>query len=180
MKSCSKKGCSQINPQPLSNFNKNKGTKDSLDYTCRSCRKDYYSSNKETIRKKYKGCADSEEQKEKRKKYRERKRDKIKEYSKEYSTRDVGRFRDGKQSARSRGHSWELTFDQYKSLIVDKKCHYCNGPLCKSGVGLDRKDNSIGYTYINVIPCCGTCNKIKGKYLIYDEMVLVMNRRMAK
>lgn len=29
--------------------------------------------------------------------------------------------------------------------------------------GIDRVDNSIGYTEGNVVPCCITCNKAKSK-----------------
>jgi hypothetical protein len=39
MKSCTKKACKQINPQPASNFTKGKNYKDGLSYYCRECQK---------------------------------------------------------------------------------------------------------------------------------------------
>lgn len=42
--------------------------------------------------------------------------------------------------------------------------------------GMDRIDNNIGYTYNNVLPCCGTCNKIRGDRLTVDEMKYVMEK----
>ena len=38
MKNCTSKKCTQINPQPLSSFNKNKATKDGLSPQCKGCR----------------------------------------------------------------------------------------------------------------------------------------------
>ncbi len=67
---------------------------------------------------------------------------------------------------------FELTKDEFK-IITQQRCFYCNTnpqqSMCgrgkKSGVyiynGIDRINNSIGYTIKNVVPCCGICNKAK-------------------
>jgi hypothetical protein len=34
-------------------------------------------------------------------------------------------------------------------------------PMTYKYNGVDRVDNSIGYTEDNVVPCCGTCNRMK-------------------
>lgn len=57
---------------------------------------------------------------------------------------------------------YSLTKDQYDELIY-KPCHLC-GFKNQVGNGLDRQDNSIGYTYENVLPCCSTCNMMKAFY----------------
>lgn len=53
-------------------------------------------------------------------------------------------------------------------------CDYCLAPLGKYGVGLDRINNSKGYTIDNIVPCCGNCNKLKNNILTRFEMVKVV------
>ena len=74
--------------------------------------------------------------------------------------------------AKSRGHSFELTAEQFYAL-TQGECWLCG---CKPAQihrpnkskstyvynGIDRVDNAIGYTETNCLPCCGTCNKLKG------------------
>ena len=76
-----------------------------------------------------------------------------------------------KQKAEKAERAWELTDEQFDS-IAQSKCHYCglppanrhhnkrsNGDFVYNG--LDRKDSEIGYTFMNVVPCCWTCNWMK-------------------
>lgn len=44
--------------------------------------------------------------------------------------------------------------------IINLPCYYCGS---SHHIGIDRKNNSIGYTKSNSLPCCGTCNFMKGK-----------------
>jgi 5-methylcytosine-specific restriction endonuclease McrA len=83
------------------------------------------------------------------------------------------RFVSGRQGAKQRGYTWDLTFEQWIDLVLGHSCHYCGGTLPEAGCGLDRKDNKIGYVISNVVTCCKECNDIKGKHLTYDEMVAV-------
>jgi len=78
----------------------------------------------------------------------------------------------------AKGKQWELTLEQFIFATLDKSCHYCAEALPKAGSGLDRKDNNIGYTVENVVPCCTRCNKMKNSYLTYDEMVLIWELRL--
>lgn len=41
-------------------------------------------------------------------------------------------------------------------------------------MGLDRKDNSLGYIIDNVLPCCGDCNKVRNTVLTVEEMEVAM------
>ena len=68
---------------------------------------------------------------------------------------------------------FNLTFQQWSSLVLDKSCHYCEGPLETKGCALDRKDNAVGYSVENCVPCCKECNRIKGHILTYEEMLAV-------
>lgn len=83
------------------------------------------------------------------------------------------RFRNYKISAAKRNYDWQLNREEFES-IVTKNCYWCgdqpeykeyrNGKG-KWGAymnGIDRLDNSKGYTIENSKPCCSTCNRIKG------------------
>lgn len=82
-------------------------------------------------------------------------------------------FRHQKRGATIRNYSWELSFDQFIKLIL-QNCTYCGRePQVNKGEeqyfvdgvfkrnGIDRVDNSKGYTLSNSVPCCSTCNKMK-------------------
>jgi len=74
-----------------------------------------------------------------------------------------------------RGMEFDLTLDQYASLIADKRCHYCGEETPKTGTGLDRKNSFLGYSEENCVPCCRRCNEIRGKDNIsYSEMFEVI------
>lgn len=72
-------------------------------------------------------------------------------------------------SARSRNIEWALTKEWFQELI-QRPCYYCGGPLSnlrnRHGIafrynGIDRLDNSKGYTQDNCIPSCTFCNHAK-------------------
>lgn len=84
----------------------------------------------------------------------------------------------GRLKQRKKKLSWDIKFNDYVD-IIKKTCFYCSKDLLlEFGTGLDRIDNSLGYTVNNVLPCCGNCNKIRGDYLTVDEMVHVMSSLM--
>lgn len=73
-----------------------------------------------------------------------------------------------KQMAKNRGHEFSLTYEQFRSLVT-QACYYCGvspNPLN----GIDRVDNSKGYTIDNVVPACKYCNRMKND-LSYDEFI---------
>lgn len=71
--------------------------------------------------------------------------------------------------------------------MATSQCHYCGSPpsngqaIERKGFegekhyyqGIDRIENSLGYTKENCIPCCIKCNKIKSDILSYEEMIAV-------
>ena len=78
-----------------------------------------------------------------------------------------------------------LTFDEFLNLISNPECKYCgvkleyhehsrtNGIHNTRAHQLDRKDNSKGYTFDNVVPCCWECNRLKSDRFTYDEFLLL-------
>jgi len=105
-----------------------------------------------------------------RKEYLISNKEKLQEYSKQYRKKDLSRFVNATKRAKRRGMLWAIEFDDYKWLI-SLSCFYCDGALGKvmTGAGLDRIDNSQGYTLQNVVSCCNTCNTIKHDKLSLEE-----------
>jgi hypothetical protein len=93
-------------------------------------------------------------------------------YSREYRSKPNITIGVGRRNAKVRGLSWELTLDQY-SALVSSPCAYCENKIgnvqTELGAGLDRIDNSLGYTTSNVVPCCGFCNKLRSDVLTVEE-----------
>lgn len=86
-------------------------------------------------------------------------------------------YRYSQKNAKSRGHSYNLSFEEFNS-IISKSCHYCGEPpkmvskeiLKHRGDthqppiaynGIDRINPKIGYQMDNCVPCCPTCNYMK-------------------
>jgi len=75
--------------------------------------------------------------------------------------------------ARKRGISFDLTPERFRDIIM-QNCHYCGSPPqsverpnTSYGQdffhnGIDRQNNTQGYREGNCVPCCGTCNYMKG------------------
>jgi hypothetical protein len=73
--------------------------------------------------------------------------------------------------AKGRSKEFNLSKEKFKE-ITQQNCFYCgkepsSSVKCKSEHsryvynGIDRVDSDKGYTLDNVVPCCGTCNRIK-------------------
>ena len=89
-------------------------------------------------------------------------------------------FRIYKANAEKRNHSFDLTFDEFNSLIV-QDCYYCGCPpelkdndywrgrkdKSQPNIytnGVDRIDSNEGYTLKNCVPCCSKCNLMKNTF----------------
>lgn len=87
-------------------------------------------------------------------------------------------YRSYKQGAKNRGHSFDLSFEEFNS-IISWNCTYCGEPpreadiklLLKRGDthqpnikynGIDRVNPKLGYSINNCVPCCSRCNYMKG------------------
>ena len=62
-----------------------------------------------------------------------------------------------KCAAKNRNLEFLLTKEE-AYLLFNAQCYYCGKQYC---LGIDRLDNSKGYTKENSVPCCGCCNKMK-------------------
>lgn len=69
-----------------------------------------------------------------------------------------GRLHSYKKHAKVRGHDFELTTEDFNSLLFSN-CYYCDK---QQAMGIDRVDNHKGYYSYNVVACCWDCNSMKG------------------
>jgi len=80
-------------------------------------------------------------------------------------------FRKYEENATRKKIPFHLTQEQLNS-VAEKDCTFCEAPATASPAhvkyygawksnGLDRKDNTKGYTIENVQPCCFMCNRMK-------------------
>jgi hypothetical protein len=88
------------------------------------------------------------------------------------------------KGAKRRGQIWKLSRDDVRSLTSDD-CFYCgHSPSQKPSTqtklngdyiynGIDRVDNSVGYTIENCVPCCWKCNRAKGTLSYKDFMQMI-------
>ena len=95
-----------------------------------------------------------------------------------------------KHTARRRKLVFELTKNEFLETVAEP-CHYCgekpfavvtvrtghgaNGPIGKFVyTGLDRLDNSKGYTKSNIVPACKVCNTAKNTMSIHSFTAWVL------
>lgn len=91
------------------------------------------------------------------------------EYDREKSRYPRSRFTRGKRAAKRRKLAWTIEYDDYLTLVV-QPCYHCNRSIAdETGCGLDRIDNTLGYTLDNVKPCCKTCNRIRSRSMDAEE-----------
>lgn len=90
----------------------------------------------------------------------------------QYHKQPKFRYATYKRGAIKRGYSFELNVEEFSNLW-NKPCHYCNDPI--EGIGIDRKDNNIGYTVDNTTSCCTNCNWMKNN-TNYNAFILQCNK----
>jgi hypothetical protein len=92
-------------------------------------------------------------------------------------------YNEYKKGAENRGYIFELTKEVFESLTKEN-CFYCGkipqnikktlkGREIYVYNGIDRKDNNIGYTMDNCVPCCKLCNFFKSALSIDEFLIQV-------
>jgi hypothetical protein len=82
----------------------------------------------------------------------------------------VSKWHNTRNGAERRGIVFDLTKEDF-AKILEQPCAYgdwVHGD--RHHVGVDRMDNSIGYTGDNCVSCCGRHNSIKGDWASYEDM----------
>jgi hypothetical protein len=93
----------------------------------------------------------------------EKRKDRVRNYKNEHSKNLPRYYREYIKSAAKRGFEITIDFDIFSNL-VQAPCHYCGNATQGETNGIDRVDNSLGYTKENCVSCCWTCNRMKRVY----------------
>lgn len=90
---------------------------------------------------------------------------------------DTSTFCALRAGAAHRGVPWGLTREE-TLLLTASPCSYCGQPpsnrsklsygRVRTGSGIDRVDNGLGYVPGNVVSCCWLCNRAKGPLPLAD------------
>lgn len=62
---------------------------------------------------------------------------------------------------------FDISYELFVDLIHDN-CFYCGQSANEKRNGVDRIDNTLGYSKENVVPCCFKCNQLKGKLSVNE------------
>lgn len=84
-------------------------------------------------------------------------------YKKEYMKNKSVHYSHYIKRANKRNLLFELTFEEFSELVI-KECYYCHHKVDTEVNGIDRINNSLGYTLENSVPCCEICNRMKHEY----------------
>ena len=99
----------------------------------------------------------------------QKRKDRVRNYKNENLKNLKKYFKQYISGALKRNYAMDLQFDDFEEL-VKKPCYYCDYKIDDEINGIDRVDNTKGYTKENCVPCCEICNRIK---LIYHPLFFI-------
>ena len=131
--------------------------------------KKFYEENKEYINEKRKKYRKKNLKKVQEKDRMRNKTTKRQEQNRKNSLKPQRRFYQLIDRCKRKNLFCDISFEKFVELI-SQSCFYCGNVVLNSpGVSLDRRDNLKGYMLDNVLPCCKSCNLIRGVQLTVDE-----------
>jgi len=96
-------------------------------------------------------------------KWNKKHKERVSEYKREYYRTRLSihtRYIRLKASAKRKNATYDVKISEQEfENIVNKPCMYCGEREERRGI--DRIDNSVGYTLENSAPCCKICNRMK-------------------
>ena len=146
--------------------------------------REWYLANKERIQaeSKVKYNLNPELRKKRAKESYIKHKDKRKAHYKEFSRTVEGRYIGLKSQAKQRDIKVELTLEEFREIVTDKLCTYCEQTISMTGAGLDRIDSNLGYTKTNVTPSCRDCNCAKRELPLekFEEHIVRMYETLQR
>jgi hypothetical protein len=129
--------------------------------------KTYYLKNKEAIDIKNRKYATENPQAMVRntQKYVSNNKEKVYGYGREYNQTVGGGYRIYRGNALKKKNEFVLSLEDFTAVVL-QPCRYCGEDTKR--IGIDRIDNTLGYTKENSAPCCKTCNYMKKNHTVED------------
>jgi len=167
--------------KPISEFHKNRNSKDGLNSWCKKCHKEYRDENKEKIKEKWREYYQNNRERisEYKKEYRKNNKEKIKEYNKEYRKKYPVKTWCQKTISSHKRSGYKVLFNWKDLFLIAKQTKYC--PFCgvklKWKYGIEQKDNSPSLDRIdnenilrlnNTQIICYKCNRTKSDRTIVE------------
>lgn len=139
--------------------------------------KAWYEKNKETRTKQIKEYAQKHKSDAVRRtqKYIANNKDKFLAYRHSYNRTIGAGYLSYKSRALKTGKEFDFSSEEF-SALVGLPCRYCGDDSTR--IGVDRVDNTLGYTKENAAPCCKMCNFMKRDYSV--EQFLSHVQRIAR
>lgn len=97
--------------------------------------------------------------------------------NKVYHAKPLYLYKSYKYDANRRNIPFLISYEEFL-VFQNQKCFYCNDHPDK--IGLDRKDNNLGYDKDNIVACCKSCNFLKGSLNTDDFLNLVKKINKAQ
>jgi hypothetical protein len=98
-----------------------------------------------------------------------------------FSSNKNPKYETYRNGATERNLKFTLSEEEFYNIIL-QKCFYCGvynkTKIGKCAGGIDRKDSNLDYTIDNCVPCCTTCNFMKG--VLNNNMFLKQCINIAK
>lgn len=149
----------------VSEFYKNKKTKDGYRCYCKECEKKSNSANEQKYKETRKKYRKSDKFKEIKAEYYENNKEEILSGNKEWRMSTNGKFASYKRGAASRNIGWNLSSEEFKTFW-QLPCYYCGDTI--ETIGIDRVDNEKPYQVDNCVSCCSICNYMKRDTTLSD------------
>ena len=110
-----------------------------------------------------------------------KRKDRVRNYKEEKGRNIEQYYKDYIKGSAKRGYEFNLDFNTFSQLVL-AECQYCGHKTEGEINGIDRVDNSIGYSMDNCVTACWKCNKIKHVYhkdFFLEKCSLISKRKLA-
>ncbi len=176
----SKKICGKCKKEKcVTDFYKAKSRKDGYRWSCKECENKSNNARESKYKDTRKKYRKTENYKFIKRRYFLDNKEKLLKDNKKWWNTLNGRLASYKRSAIVRNIDWDLSDEQFK-LFWQRECFYCNNQI--ETIGIDRRDNQIGYSMDNCVSCCEVCNRMKwilGEEEFYSHILkIVKNKKL--